>query len=77
MHNVLHRDLKPENILISRDGVVKIADFGSAKQLTDGTIAKSMVGTPMYSAPDIANEHYTSKADVWSMGTILYKLCFL
>lgn len=79
MHSkkVLHRDLKPQNIFLMKTGVVKIGDFGVAKIL-DGTnqMAKTVVGTPFYISPEIwAGETYSVKADIWSLGCILYFMC--
>ena len=86
---VVHRDIKPENILISKEGQVKIADFGlakiarssdelsnadeSGKQLT-GT--REVIGTPHYMAPEQV-EHPTEvdhRADIFSLGVVLYEM---
>ncbi|CAM39852.2 putative protein kinase [Leishmania braziliensis MHOM/BR/75/M2904] len=81
--NRVHRDIKPENIFLlsakaggGRWPVAKIGDFGSAKRLSYcGARAVSRVGTPLYMAPEIiAGYAYTSKADVWSMGLVVYRL---
>lgn len=76
-HCVLHRDIKPENILLHGD-VVKIADFGLAKQLEDpeGTVNRSC-GTLEYAAPElISGRDYGLKSDVFSLGVVLYVLLF-
>ncbi|PFH33205.1 hypothetical protein BESB_084040 [Besnoitia besnoiti] len=82
--NVLHRDLKPENILVSRvlEGdffVVKVADFGLAKLLTQRSLAHTLVGTPQYWAPEVLacgdgqhRQSYGASADLWSLGVCLY-----
>lgn len=85
---IVHRDIKLENILIS--GIrkndppentelfdVKLADFGLSKFLTDGSTARSMVGTPQYWAPEIAaagghSGEYCESVDLWSLGVLLY-----
>lgn len=75
---IIHRDLKPANILVS-DGVFKITDFGFAKKLDsiDDQLMESLVGTPLYMAPQILNkQQYTSKCDVWSIGLIFYEMIF-
>jgi serine/threonine-protein kinase ULK/ATG1 len=75
---ITHRDLKPANILIS-DGVSKISDFGFAKNLEYGenTIMRSIVGTPLYMAPQILNKQtYTNKSDLWSIGLIFYEMIY-
>ena len=76
-NNIMHRDIKPENILI-HNGTLKVADFGFCKPLEhqDG-MAKTMLGSPIYMAPEVLKgEAYTMKADVWSLGVVLYRMIF-
>lgn len=77
VHKVVHRDLKPANILIHND-VIKIADFGFCKPLeTNIDLAKTMVGSPIYMAPEILKgEDYNIKADIWSIGVVLFEMLF-
>ena len=84
MHDrkVIHRDLKPANILFHREGrktTIKLADLGLARGLTDSeVVARSKVGTPLYMAPEvIKGKAHDYKADVWSLGCILYELMAL
>jgi len=76
--NVVHRDLKPHNILLSRKGktkVLKIADFGFAKIVGSEALADTMCGSPLYMAPEVLKgEEYNNKADLWSVGVILYEM---
>ena len=74
-HRILHRDLKPQNIFLTKDGIVKLGDFGVSTVLT-GSIdfAKTFCGSPYYLAPELCEEKpYNGKADMWSVGVILYE----
>jgi len=77
-HNVAHRDLKPENLLLqnsSDDSNIKIADFGFAKRVKEPKSLTTQCGTPGYVAPEILKgQPYDEKADMWSVGVILYIL---
>eukprot|EP01119_Soliformovum_irregulare_P013638 TRINITY_DN3659_c0_g1_i1.p1 TRINITY_DN3659_c0_g1~~TRINITY_DN3659_c0_g1_i1.p1 ORF type:complete len:775 (+),score=171.00 TRINITY_DN3659_c0_g1_i1:55-2379(+) len=73
----LHLDIKPENVLITRDGKVKLTDFGSVRRLKDGTCEASSdpVGTAEYLSPEIVNrQHMGTPADVWALGILLYQI---
>ena len=76
-NKVLHRDLKPTNILF-HDGKIKIADFGFCKELLrEEDIGESIVGSPSFMAPEILKGHtYDYRADLWSLGVILYQLMY-
>jgi eukaryotic-like serine/threonine-protein kinase len=84
---IVHRDLKPENVMVTRDGRVKILDFGIAKlrarepdldpPLTtpSGTAADTMLGTAGYMAPEqIRGERTDERADLFALGAILFEL---
>lgn len=77
--HVLHRDLKTANVFLNQNGVVKLGDFGVAKTLSETLgVASTCVGTPYYLAPEICrSQPYGFKADVWSLGVILYELLTL
>ena len=53
---------------------VKIADFGFARELEDGVLATSSVGTPATEAPEISTKSYNHQVDIWSLGIIYYEL---
>lgn len=73
---VMHRDIKPANILIYKDRTIKLADFGLSRLLSATTDnACSLVGTPYYMSPERLNQKmYTFKADIWSVGCLLYEM---
>ena len=74
--NIVHRDLKPSNILIHNDEI-KLGDFGFCKLLKDRSMTKTMVGSPIYMAPEILKgEPYDNRCDIWSLGINLYELLF-
>ena len=75
----LQRDLKPQNLLLSTneagEKLLKIADFGFARSLQPQGLAETLCGSPLYMAPEILQFHkYDAKADLWSVGTILFEL---
>jgi len=77
---LMHRDIKPANILFHKDRV-KVADFGFAKLIddVDKDIRKphTLLGTPLYMAPQILNdESYSIKCDIWSSGVLFYEIMF-
>ena len=84
---VLHRDLKPSNILLSTntssDAGIKavLSDFGTAEILSPGSsshaIHSGFTGTVEYTAPEVlSNQIYSEASDMWSLGIVLYALCF-
>mmetsp|Transcript_61689 Transcript_61689/g.133653 ORF Transcript_61689/g.133653 Transcript_61689/m.133653 type:complete len:366 (-) Transcript_61689:169-1266(-) len=83
--NVLHRDIKTQNIFLAKKvggvlGCLKIADFGIAKVLGEGShaFARTVVGTPYYLSPEIIQKQpYARPSDIWAMGCVLYELCAL
>jgi serine/threonine-protein kinase ULK/ATG1 len=70
---ILHRDIKPTNILF-HNGQLKLADFGFCKELEkEKDLTKTMVGSPIYMAPEVLKgELYDCRADIWSLGVVLY-----
>ncbi|XP_054780543.1 serine/threonine-protein kinase ATG1a isoform X2 [Prosopis cineraria] len=77
-NHLIHRDLKPQNLLLSSTGglpLLKIGDFGFARSLTPQGLADTLCGSPLYMAPEIIqNQKYDAKADLWSVGAILFQL---
>ncbi|XP_017490419.1 PREDICTED: inhibitor of nuclear factor kappa-B kinase subunit beta-like [Rhagoletis zephyria] len=74
-----HRDLKPDNVVIhnAADGrrIYKLTDFGFARNITENTMLKSIVGTRNYVAPEVLDTaHYKNTVDYWSLGIIAFEL---
>ena len=75
-NNIIHRDIKPENILIGDNNLIKLCDFGWAKELTLEN-RSTFCGTVEYMAPEIVgSENYDYGVDIWSLGILLYELLF-
>ena len=73
-NNIIHRDIKPENILIGDNDLLKLCDFGWAKELNVNN-RNTFCGTLEYMAPEIVGcEKYDCSVDVWSLGILLYEL---
>jgi eukaryotic-like serine/threonine-protein kinase len=73
----VHRDMKPENLLVTREGVVKVADFGLARAYADGRVtqAGAVTGTVQYLAPEqIRGEPADPRSDLYSLGIVAYEL---
>lgn len=72
-HKIAYRDLKPENILVGKDGYLKLADFGFAKEVSERTF--TLCGTPEYVAPEILiSKGHNQACDWWSFGVFLYEM---
>lgn len=73
---VVHLDLKPSNILVTRDGEVKLLDFGTSKLVQAGNlVTTTILATPAYASPEqLLNQPVTTSCDLYSLGAILYEL---
>nr|XP_048272139.1 cyclin-dependent kinase-like 4 isoform X5 [Myodes glareolus] len=75
-HNCIHRDVKPENILITKQGMIKICDFGFARILIPGDAYTDYVATRWYRAPEllVGDTKYGSSVDIWAIGCVFAEL---
>ena len=74
-NHIIHRDIKPQNIIISRDGKVKVTDFGIAKAATSNTITSNVMGSVHYTSPEQARGGYSDeKSDIYSLGITMFEM---
>lgn len=74
-HHIVHRDIKPQNIIISKEGKVKVTDFGIARAATSNTINSNAMGSVHYISPEQARGGYSDeKSDIYSFGIMLYEM---
>ncbi len=73
---IIHRDIKPDNVMLTKDGTVKVVDFGIARVLeTSKTQTGMLLGTFAYMSPEqYHGEHADARSDIWSFGVLLYEL---
>lgn len=73
--HIIHRDIKPQNVIISKDGKVKVTDFGIAKAASSQTINSDAVGSVYYFSPEQARGGYCDeRSDIYSLGITLYEM---
>ena len=74
-NHIIHRDIKPQNIMISKDGKVKVTDFGIAKAATSNTITSNVMGSVHYTSPEQARGGYSDeKSDIYSLGITMFEM---
>ena len=72
---IIHRDIKPQNMIISRDGKVKVADFGIARAVSGETIHAAVVGSVHYISPEQARSGTADvRSDIYSLGISMYEM---
>ena len=68
-NHIIHRDIKPQNIMISKEGKVKVTDFGIAKATSSNTISTNVMGSVHYTSPEQARGGFSdAKSDIYSLG---------
>ncbi len=73
--HIIHRDIKPQNVIISKEGKVKVTDFGIAKATTSNTISSNAMGSVHYTSPEQARGGFSdAKSDVYSTGITMYEM---
>ena len=74
-HEIIHRDIKPQNIIISKEGKVKVTDFGIAKAVSSHTVTSSAMGSVHYVSPEQARGGFCdAKSDIYSVGITMYEM---
>ncbi len=72
---IIHRDIKPQNVIISKDGKVKVTDFGIAKSVNSNTISSNAMGSVHYTSPEQARGGFSdAKSDIYSIGITLFEM---
>ncbi len=74
-NHIIHRDIKPQNIIISKEGKVKVTDFGIAKAATSNTITSNVMGSVHYTSPEQARGGFSDeKSDIYSLGITMFEM---
>lgn len=74
-NHIIHRDIKPQNIMISKEGKVKVTDFGIAKAATSNTITSNVMGSVHYTSPEQARGGYSDeRSDIYSLGITIFEM---
>lgn len=74
-NHIIHRDIKPQNIIISKEGKVKVTDFGIAKAATSNTITSNVMGSVHYTSPEQARGGFSDeKSDIYSLGITIFEM---
>ena len=73
--NIVHRDIKPQNIIVSKNGNIKVTDFGIAKAASSNTLTSGAMGSVHYISPEQARGGYSDeRSDIYSLGITMYEM---
>lgn len=73
--NIVHRDIKPQNIMVTREGNIKVTDFGIAKAATSSTLTADQMGSAHYFSPEQARGGFVDdKSDIYSLGIVMFEM---
>lgn len=74
-NHIIHRDIKPQNIIVSKNGILKVTDFGIAKAATSNTLTSGAMGSVHYISPEQARGGYSDeRSDIYSLGITMYEM---
>ncbi|MCD7778615.1 MAG: Stk1 family PASTA domain-containing Ser/Thr kinase [Clostridiales bacterium] len=74
-NHIVHRDIKPQNILVTKEGNIKVTDFGIAKAATNATLTADQMGSAHYFSPEQARGGFVdNKSDIYSLGIVMYEM---
>lgn len=74
-NHTIHRDIKPQNIIVSKNGTLKVTDFGIARAATSNTVVSNAMGSVHYISPEQARGGYSDeKSDIYSLGITMYEM---
>ncbi|MCD7904268.1 MAG: Stk1 family PASTA domain-containing Ser/Thr kinase [Clostridiales bacterium] len=74
-NNIVHRDIKPQNILVTKEGNIKVTDFGIAKAATSATLTADQMGSAHYFSPEQARGGFVdNKSDIYSLGIVMFEM---
>ncbi|MCC8014156.1 MAG: Stk1 family PASTA domain-containing Ser/Thr kinase [Eubacterium sp.] len=73
--DIVHRDIKPQNIMVTREGNIKVTDFGIAKAATSSTLTADQMGSAHYFSPEQARGGFVDdKSDIYSLGIVMFEM---
>lgn len=74
-NHIIHRDIKPQNIIVSRNGNIKVTDFGIARAASSNTLTSGAMGSVHYISPEQARGGYSDeRSDIYSLGITMYEM---